>query len=527
MKFFRIYISTLLLVGVFSFGISIHGHSQSQSFEERYYQVYKDIAALDTKEAMRIADSLYTVADDNSRKMRALLLLAEISKSSGDISSSLYSILQAQEIANSNPEYAEWQTLTSGFLASTFREVGLTEQSKIYLQQAEVANEIKRDSPGYSRRKILMQQEKASHAAADSAYRLALDLLREGSAILQQDSHPSARLLSAINDQQRAYYLLEINHLDSAETLLQSAMSILEQQEDSNKLRPYLYRGKAELAIRRGQHDSAYYYLQLITPYIESAANEDLKLLTYASYTKYYNAVGNPREILRYHALYQETDARRQETAKKIWNELLKKLNEENLNYQSNLAIGWRIFFVVMVFFCLFLVFAWTKRRKQKEQYLQLIKQLKQKNNLASTSNVTDTLQKKDHSEPQISPETENRLKLELENLEKNNFFLDKDVSLASLSEQLNTNQRYVSFIVRKYRSTDFNSYLQHYRVHYIIGRIKDQPELLDYKLAYLADLAGFSSHSKFSAIFKNVTGISPSAFIRYTKEELEKDTPL
>ncbi|WP_337059076.1 AraC family transcriptional regulator [Elizabethkingia meningoseptica] len=34
-----------------------------------------------------------------------------------------------------------------------------------------------------------------------------------------------------------------------------------------------------------------------------------------------------------------------------------------------------------------------------------------------------------------------------------------------------------------------------------------------------LAEEAGFSSHSKFATVFKNIAGVSPSYFIRYIEK--------
>jgi AraC-like DNA-binding protein len=38
--------------------------------------------------------------------------------------------------------------------------------------------------------------------------------------------------------------------------------------------------------------------------------------------------------------------------------------------------------------------------------------------------------------------------------------------------------------------------------------------------MASLADEVGFSSHSKFSKVFKKETSLSPSLFIKYIEEE-------
>lgn len=75
------------------------------------------------------------------------------------------------------------------------------------------------------------------------------------------------------------------------------------------------------------------------------------------------------------------------------------------------------------------------------------------------------------------------------------------------------------------YKGKDFNNYINELRIRYIIRKFQTDSSYLSYKLAYIAEQAGFSSHSKFAAIFKNFTGLSPSVFIAHIrKEALEKE---
>ncbi len=50
--------------------------------------------------------------------------------------------------------------------------------------------------------------------------------------------------------------------------------------------------------------------------------------------------------------------------------------------------------------------------------------------------------------------------------------------------------------------------------------KLKQNPEYLNYKISYLAEECGFSSHTVFSRIFIEKMGIPPSKFIEYLKKE-------
>lgn len=130
--------------------------------------------------------------------------------------------------------------------------------------------------------------------------------------------------------------------------------------------------------------------------------------------------------------------------------------------------------------------------------------------------------QKKEFMMPK---ETEERILENLANLEKELFFTQKDISLAALATQLGTNTKYLSYVINMYKGKDFNNYINELRIRYIIRKFQTDSSYLSYKLAYIAEQAGFSSHSKFAAIFKNFTGLSPSVFIAHIrKEALEKE---
>jgi AraC-like DNA-binding protein len=45
----------------------------------------------------------------------------------------------------------------------------------------------------------------------------------------------------------------------------------------------------------------------------------------------------------------------------------------------------------------------------------------------------------------------------------------------------------------------------------------------MNYKISYLAETCGFSSHSTFATIFKSITGITPITFIELLKKEKEE----
>lgn len=117
-----------------------------------------------------------------------------------------------------------------------------------------------------------------------------------------------------------------------------------------------------------------------------------------------------------------------------------------------------------------------------------------------------------------IPEKTEKMILAKLEIFETSKDLRDPTLSLASLSKKMNTNSKYLSEIINKHKEKNFNNYLNELRVNYIVEKLRNHPEYLQYKTSYLAEESGFTSRTTFTTIFKKVTGKSPSEFIEQLK---------
>lgn len=120
-----------------------------------------------------------------------------------------------------------------------------------------------------------------------------------------------------------------------------------------------------------------------------------------------------------------------------------------------------------------------------------------------------------------ISKETEKQILKGLQEFEKADKYLDQEVSLAHVASELKVNTKYLSEVLNSRLNENFNSYINRLRVEYIVGKLKSDPEFLKYKISYLAEVTGYSSHSSFTTAFKSITGMPPTKFIGYLKREV------
>jgi AraC-like DNA-binding protein len=93
-------------------------------------------------------------------------------------------------------------------------------------------------------------------------------------------------------------------------------------------------------------------------------------------------------------------------------------------------------------------------------------------------------------------------------------LYRNSELTLASLAEQVGVSVHHLSETLNQYAGKNFNLFINEYRVSEVCQQLKQEK---DRKLIDLALDAGFSSKSSFNAIFKKLTGKTPSLYRRQT----------
>lgn len=112
-----------------------------------------------------------------------------------------------------------------------------------------------------------------------------------------------------------------------------------------------------------------------------------------------------------------------------------------------------------------------------------------------------------------INPEIVAAILKKLEKFEISKKYLEKEMNLLKLASLLNTNTKYASKIIAKYRNKGIIEYITDLKIDHIIELLKSDNKYRIYKNKSLADEAGFGSTQNFTRAFKSRTGISPSYF--------------
>lgn len=91
--------------------------------------------------------------------------------------------------------------------------------------------------------------------------------------------------------------------------------------------------------------------------------------------------------------------------------------------------------------------------------------------------------------------------------------FLEQDLKLTSLSQKFNTNDKYLSKIIKIKTGKTFNAYLTDLRFEYLDEKLKTDSQFRNQKIKDISSNLGFGSPEFFATAFKEKYGKSPKEF--------------
>ncbi|MFD2567710.1 helix-turn-helix domain-containing protein [Pseudotenacibaculum haliotis] len=96
--------------------------------------------------------------------------------------------------------------------------------------------------------------------------------------------------------------------------------------------------------------------------------------------------------------------------------------------------------------------------------------------------------------------------------IEEQKIYLNPNLTLSEFSKTAGVSPKDLSKYLNDSLNMNFSEYMNYYRVEEV-KKLMATPEASKYTLVTLAERAGFNSKSSFNAIFKKVTGMTPSSY--------------
>lgn len=292
----------------------------------------------------------------------------------------------------------------------------------------------------------------------------------------------------------------------------------------NNILASYYYYGKAYEGLNNrvkavenfNRVDSIYQKSKLITPEFTDG---------YHYLIEYYKKTGNTKKQLYYINTLMTIDSTFQVNYKDLSKKLHKEYDAPHLIKEKELIINTLksnskksiyVSYSLILLSILLLVFGireYILRQKSLKRFETLMQdpQDAEKNiiNYVTTNN----------EDIGINEDVINEILKQLDIFEKNNDFLNPNITLRTVAEKFNTNNKYVSKIINKYRGKNFVQYINDLRIAFIIEELKTNIKWQNYSISALAEEIGFNSAESFSTAFYKFSNIKPSFYIKELKK--------
>ncbi|WP_452602993.1 helix-turn-helix domain-containing protein [Pontimicrobium sp. MEBiC06410] len=108
---------------------------------------------------------------------------------------------------------------------------------------------------------------------------------------------------------------------------------------------------------------------------------------------------------------------------------------------------------------------------------------------------------------------------VKLTKLEEKAYFLRQDCTLHNMAKRLKTNTTYLSKVINTHLGKSFSTYVNDLRINYVIIELKNNKRLRSYSVKAIAEEMGYKNANIFSRYFKEITGITPSVYIKKIQE--------
>lgn len=446
-------------------------------------------------------------------------------------------LVQAEEIVFQNPH--ESYKIANYLLKQANSE---DEKSKAYYisaySQFVLGNLDQALSDAFSAKKLATEDSEIYQKNQEIIDEILKGLELRTSEIQAEKWNPNLKI-AKLNEMYRTGSKYISNHdLINAEKQL-NLLKTEQKNLDHQKALEYLLLG--EIYFEKKQHDSALFYGKEVQKFAEFTQNPFLIYESSVQLAKNYLALNQMEEYQTQSQKAKESSIQTHKietNAANMAHELIIEDVNENLAKKEKNYSNWILIILGFILAAAVVkLFLFLRNRSKIKTYTMLANYLKkqEEQHLAKLNSIEAELEEEleevlveneklgDILKPkpiQIQKESEKQILQGLRKFEASQKFTNKDMSLGMLAAQLNTNTKYLSEIINRQKNKNFSSYINELRINYITEKLRNEPHYLNYKVSYLAEECGFSSHSTFTTVFKSVVGVSPVIFLELIKED-------
>jgi len=271
-------------------------------------------------------------------------------------------------------------------------------------------------------------------------------------------------------------------------------------------------------------------------------SNQQLHLLdAYKNLAGFYQFMNDEEMAERYWTLFLESEVEmltRQRLSSANEAQFLFQLNKKNEEVRemafrekmkSRMLMGAIVFSVILLFLLALLFINYRKVQEQNQSLyaksLEMIRADEEKRELIERLQG----EAKDVVEDEIKPKTHTLDEGKMSDLmqrvfiimETNDEIFSPDFSLPRLSELVGDKRNNVSEAINQRYKNNFNGLLNEYRIKEACRRFNDPAQYGHLTVEAIGQSVGFKSRSAFSTVFKQIVGLTPSAYLHQVRSNL------
>jgi len=454
--------------------------------------------------------------DYNKKKSEELASSAVSYFKNNDLKKSTELLFKAKEYAEKTNDYALIARM-NGSIAHQYVQLNLNDKAKFYLDNAIKQINKLPESDNKKLLKTLSYLEIGNIDFDEENYHKASEYYKKSLREIELVRNPDEQMVyhhrrSLYNIGNSYYYLKN----DSAEIYLNKALAI--KNNYNNEINFFIYNALSQVYSARKEYQRAVDTLKII---LNHKNDLDKRLLSdvYYNISQDYKSLNDQSQYSYYNEAYIKLSKSIKESE---MNAISTAINAEQKDYKEaisdadsskkNIIVISTIFGLLLAGAIIFLLY---RRKKERQAFEKLINKLESDKNFQEEI-IPESIEKIQKDLPsQIPNAVEKDLLEKLQKFEESEKFTNPKLTISSLALQMKTNTSYLSEVINKYKGKNFNTYINELRIAYICQKIYNQKAYQSYKISYLAEECGFASHSAFATVFRNITGISPSVFLR------------
>lgn len=492
-----------------------------EDFNRAFLRIYMHTASEDVNQALQAADSLCRTAGNDVQKIRALMLVSDMHHRLASRDSSIHYAMEAGKIAEKTANHV-WLARISGVLSTQHRETGLLTEGKRHLQKGLETIEKVANPEFVNQYKGQSFQELGYYAIEEGNFREAIGHFKRAEPFLAALADSVVRHFGLSQNHERlGLCYLKLGIVDSAKTYYQQALAFEGVASGADTpLKGFIYNGLGLIYVNEGQSAKADSCLQVALAIAETTGFPHLKIAVYQNLVHYYQRTGDQAAYERYNAQYLKEYRDNTLKHKKYADNILTRIQQQVVSLGKSNRMLTLSFSACVMLVAVGVGLYVRKQRKDRRRYKDVISRLRNEQ-FAIKENARSEMVALTDRDKELMPErTKQELLRKLERFESSQQFTDRNISIAVLAGKMKTNTKYLSYLINNYRNKDFNTYINELRIHYIIAKMENESRYLSYKISYLAEECGFATHSQFTTVFRNITGLSPSTFMSYLRRE-------